>query len=107
MPVLAKRLVEKINPFSMANKYHWTEVRDRESQNILHAVRHAAFVAERAQKVSFVPHTFLSMPRPIAARVQRHINSHTKEPFWAALAFAYAGAVRRACWRVRQSMIAD
>ena len=67
MPILAKRLVEKIDPFSMVDKYHWTEIRDRESQNILHAVRHAAFVAERAKKASGIPRTFLAMPRPIAA----------------------------------------
>lgn len=103
MTILAKRLIDKIDPFSMADKYHWTEVRDRESQNILKAVRHAAFIAERAQKASVTPRTFLAMPRPIAARVQRHINSHAHEPYWTAVAFAHAGAIRRECWAIRNA----
>lgn len=107
MPILAKRLESFISNYAYIPENHWTEQREQEERSLIKSVRHAAFVAERAQKISFVPRTLLAMPRPIAARVQRHINSHAHEPFWAALAFAYAGAVRRACWCVRQSMIAD
>lgn len=105
MIILAKRLVDKIDPFSMADKYHWTEIRDRESINMLHAVRHAAFVADRAQKASFAPRTFLSMPLPIAARIQRHIDSHAKEPCWAARALTYAKKLRRECWVYRNAAL--
>lgn len=105
MTILAKRLIDKIDIFSMADKYHWTEVRDRESQNILKAMRRAAFIAERIRAVSVTPRTFLGMPLPIAARVQRHINSHVNEPCWAARAFSYAKKMRRECWLYRNAAL--
>lgn len=105
MPIFAKRLESFISNYAYIPENHWTEQREQEEHSRIKFVRHAAFVAEREHAASVTPRTFLAMPLPIAARVQRHIDSHVNAPCWAARAFTYAKKMRRECWLYRNAAL--